>query len=226
MLDNKQEILAPLLIQDLGMMLTTKDKSYTARYGLYKCPCGSEFKTRTAYIKNGHTTSCGCYNMNKLKIANTKHGLIKHDIYNTWNGMKQRTMNKNNHAFNKYGGRGIRMCDTWISDFLDFYHWSVNNGWEKGLSIDRIDNDGNYEPGNCRWTTDRIQARNKRVVQKNNKTGYRGVSLKSNGMYRARIVVDKQHINIGTFFDSVDAAKAYDKYVIDNNLEHNINFPQ
>jgi hypothetical protein len=83
-------------------------------------------------------------------------------IYKVWAAMKQRCGNENDKSYNNYGGRGITVCDEWREDFQAFYDWATANGYKEGLQIDRVDNDGDYEPGNCQWTTKKINLRNKR----------------------------------------------------------------
>ena len=82
-----------------------------------------------------------------------KHGLYKTKLYRVWHSMKCRCYNKNNEKYPRYGLRGIEVCDDWKNDFAKFYNWAKANGYAEGLSIDRINNDGNYEPSNCRWVT-------------------------------------------------------------------------
>lgn len=137
--------------------------------------------------------------------------------------MIQRTENKNHQSFNHYGGRGITICQEWRQDFVCFYEWALANGYDDNLSIDRIDVNGNYEPSNCRWTTQTVQSRNTRVLRVNNSSGYRGV-YKNGKKFVAKITVGYKPITIGTFNTDIEAAKAYDKYVTDNLLEHSINF--
>jgi len=103
------------------------------------------------------------------KHGNFKHGLCKHPIYRSWAGMKSRCSDSNSPNWPKYGGRGIALCSKWI-DFLPFFKWSLENGWDKGLSIDREDNDGNYEPSNCRWATDSQQMLNRRKFRHSEKS--------------------------------------------------------
>lgn len=91
-----------------------------------------------------------------------KHGFCGTKIYKKWEDMKSRCNNPNNKRYKDYGGRGIKICNEWLSDFMNFYNWAINNGYKEGLSIERINNDGNYEPSNCKWITRAEQMRNTR----------------------------------------------------------------
>ena len=92
------------------------------------------------------------------------HGYAKKEVlYDVWNGMKKRCYYKNNPSYHSYGGRGITVCDEWIKDYMTFRNWAIENGYTRGLSIDRINNNGNYEPSNCRWSTPKQQGNNKRT---------------------------------------------------------------
>jgi hypothetical protein len=136
--------------------------------------------------------------------------------------MMNRTNNIKNKRFSSYGGRGIKVCERWINvaSFID----DMYPYYYIGLSLDRIDNDGDYEPENCRWTSNEIQNRNRRVIMSNNTSGYRGVTLdKISNKWSASIGVNKKVIRIGRFDTAISAAIAYDNYVISHNLEHTIN---
>lgn len=123
------------------------------------CDCGNNIEVCVHDIKKGVVKSCGCFHPNKT------HGLSKHPIYQKWKGMTDRCYDNKNSNYHRYGGRGITICDEWRSDFKLFYEWAINNGWEDGLEIDRQNNDGNYEPSNCRFVTTVVNTRNTSIVK-------------------------------------------------------------
>ena len=130
---------------------------------LCKCECGKEVNVTYGHLAYGHSKSCGCYAKELFVNTVSKHKLRTHRLYNIWRGIKQRCCNSKSVFFNYYGGRGIKICDEWLNDFKKFYDWSVKNGYDGKLSIDRINNDGNYEPHNCRWANPKIQSTNRRT---------------------------------------------------------------
>ena len=131
-----------------------------------KCDCGNEVIVSTSHLRSGHTKSCGCY-AKEVSIQNglkKKHGLKDSRVYRIWSCMKTRCYNKKDEHFKDYGERGIVVCDEWKDDFQAFYDWSMSHGYADNLTIDRIDVNGNYEPSNCRWVTQKEQSNNKRTT--------------------------------------------------------------
>lgn len=212
----------PILLDDLGTKYPTEKSKEKKRYGLYRCMCGADFVSECAKIKSGNTKSCGCYKKQLIIEKNTTHGMTKHPIYGAWFNIKQRTTNHRNKNFKDYGGRGIVMCDEWLNSFEKFMD-DMMPTWKKGLSIDRINNDGNYEPSNCRWTVQTIQSRNSQLIRLNNKSGFRGVSVGKNGKWVASIGLNGKSKHLGSFNSPMVAAEIYNSYVIENKLEHTLN---
>ena len=220
--EQEVELPKPTLIKDLGMLYPTEKSKIKYRFGLYKCGfCGTNFKANTYDINRGNTKSCGCYQKRRVSETHKTHGKRYIRLYNIWTEIKYRTLNPKHKNYNDYGGRGITIWEEWKNDFMSFYNWALSNGYEenKGLSIDRIDNEGNYCPENCRWTTKTIQCRNQRIP-KNNKSGFKGVCYyKNNNKYVAYIKVNRKRIHLGYFQTAVEGAIAYNNYIIENNLE-------
>ena len=127
---------------------------------LCKCDCGNETVVTRDRLLRGVTRSCGCYHRDRTIECNTTHGLRNTKIYNVWDTMIRRCENKNNQRYHRYGGRGITVCDEWHR-FENFYEWAMNNGYESGLTLDRINNDDGYYPENCRWIDNTAQQNNK-----------------------------------------------------------------
>jgi hypothetical protein len=124
------------------------------------CRCGTVGIVQGASLRNGDSKSCGCFRHELLVQRNTKHGLSHLRAYTCWKHLVARCCNPDHPEFNDYGGRGIKVCDAWRESFLTFYA-DMGDPPPK-MSLDRINNDGDYEPANCRWTTTLQQARNRR----------------------------------------------------------------
>jgi hypothetical protein len=132
-------------------------------YWICKCECGQVKSICGHDLMTGYTKSCGCLRADNGRLQLTKHGKSRTRLYYIYQSMKQRCNDKNHHAYKDYGGRGIVVCNEWMA-FNAFYDWAIKNGYREnaGLSIDRINVDGNYCPENCRWAIIDTQANNKR----------------------------------------------------------------
>ncbi len=218
----------PLTIKENGWIvhnLWTQISGRTGRKATFKCSCGLEKEIDFFDVKYGKSKSCGCHASRLTSERNKsfiKHSMSKTRTYASWNCMKSRCMNKNNPDFHNYGGRGIKVCDRWLSSFENF----LNDMGErpKDMTLDRKDSDGNYEPSNCKWSTSVEQQLNRRV-RANSTSQYRGVCKpKGRNKWRASVKVDGKMLQIGAFNCEIEAAKAYDQKVKELGLPNKLNF--
>lgn len=143
------------------------------KYYLCKCDCGNTKVVLKGNLLAGYTLSCGCLQRERTLAA----VLLPNDearLHRIFTGMKYRCYNKRHNRYARYGGRGIKICDQWLEDPDSFVKWSLKNGYAPGLSIDRINNDGDYSPENCRWVNKHEQGLN---TSKNVIISYNGESM-------------------------------------------------
>lgn len=193
----------------------------TRAYWLFQCDCGKETIASGTDVRSGKIKSCGCLHDEMASKRFYKHGMSSTKLGYVYESMKQRCLNSNCKDYKNYGGRGITICSDWKNNSRSFFNWAITNGYSDGLSIDRINVNGNYEPTNCRWTTAKVQADNKRPrkcyisknIRSDNKSGIRGVSFdKSKNKWVASMRFNHQQVLRRTFDTKQEAAQERQRF--------------
>ena len=145
---------------------------------LCQCDCGNYTTVSSGHLRANKIKSCGCLIKEIASEINKTHGKAKSRLYNVWSSMKARCCNPNNNRYKNYGGRGIKVCDEWKNDFMNFHNWAMQNGYDETAlrgkcTIDRINVNGNYCPENCRWVTMGVQLKN---TTQNRMLTYKGMT--------------------------------------------------
>lgn len=140
------------------------DHSYKNGEAIWKCrcDCGNMTYVISGNLRRGNTKSCGCYGRECTAERNTTHGKTKERLHGVWTRMKDRCNNPKSDRWEWYGARGISVCEEWKNSYEAFREWALSNGYQGGLTIDRVDVNGNYCPDNCRWITIKDQQNNRR----------------------------------------------------------------
>lgn len=178
------------------------------------CDCGKEKDARLDCLVANKVLSCGCL----IKESITTHGYSKHKLYEKYNRILFRCYNKSSKDFKYYGARGISMCEEWKNNPKSFIEYCLNNGWKDNLTIDRIDVNGNYEPGNIRFVDLHVQCANQGLSVRNT-SGYKGVHYrKDEKKYRSYIGVSDKLVHLGSYKTKKEALDARNNYIIKNKL--------
>lgn len=164
----KNQRLIDLSGQTFGRWIAIHQDGNNSRGGALwhcRCKCGTVRTVLGQDLRSGKSTSCGCAKAETAGLLRRTHGASGSRLYNIWKGMRARCNNPNNPRYDNYGGRGITICDDW-NRFQLFAAWAASVGYRDGLSIERMDVNGNYEPDNCMWAGAAVQSANRRFVKK------------------------------------------------------------
>ena len=179
-----------------------------------KCDCGKEKDIRLDCLIGDKCHSCGCLILEAIRT----HGYSKHKLYHLFRSIIDRCTDKTNKDYKYYGARGIKLCDEWRHNPKKFIEYCLNEEWKEGLTIDRIDVNGNYEPGNIRFVDLHVQCANQRLSIRNT-SGYKGVHYrKDEGKYRSYIGIGDKLIHLGSYITKKEALDARNNYIIENKL--------
>jgi len=184
---------------------------------LCRCDCGKQVQVVADQLRSGRTKSCGCWSRDRTRTALTRHGMTGHALHTKWKGMVSRCANPKGAGFQNYGGRGIKVCERWL--IFENFRDDMGPSFKAGLTIDRIDVGGDYEPANCRWMPRSNQSANRRAGSSwqfkqsgitTNTSGYRGVSPNyRTGGWTASICINGKQKRLGRFETKEAAYSAY-----------------
>jgi len=215
-------------MQYLEFIKYIRKNKWNRKVSLYHCTrCGKDVEIQDTYVRTKRKIDCGCGADERAKLSRQKNGQIKHGMcntpeYNAWKAMKDRCYKKTYQHYERYGGRGIKVCDKWKNDFINFYN-DMGRKPAPNYQLDRIDNDKDYCKENCRWATPSQNCYNR--SRYHNKTGFTGVSENTSkkGRYSAWFSVNRKHIQVGTYDTPENAYKARIEAMKKYNKEHNTN---
>lgn len=195
--------------------------SENLQLGTFKCKtCDMPFEASIEMVRQGFSLHCCTCKEALQQSLNKQYPRLVSILAN----MKTRCYNQNTEVFKNYGAAGIDICDEWYTSTENFILWALANSYQDDLTIDRIENSKGYNPSNCRWVTKEVQARNTRQLMSTNTSGYRGVSWNNAAnKWQADIRVKGKTIYLGVYMTKEDAAKAYDTYILQHQLEHTRN---
>ena len=193
-----------------------RPKGTSVRVWSCVCDCGKELEVEQSDLIHNKTSSCGCTN----NVGKLVHGLSKEPLYAVWKSMKQRCCNSHSKDYKHYGGRGIAIHDDWANSYSSFEHWAKAHGYSKGLQIDRIDNEGDYCPDNCRFVPCYVNQSNRRMPTTNT-SGFVGV-CKHGTSYQASLTSEGVRYYAGSAPCPREAALLRDLLIVSLGKEDSI----
>jgi hypothetical protein len=188
-----------------------------------RCACGNICVKKLIALTTGHAKSCGCLQRNQLGDLMRTHGRSKDNIYRIWADMRKRCTNPNCKSYADYGGRGIKVCRRWQK--FEKFLADMGERPSSRHELDRINPNGNYRPGNVRWTADSVAQQKNRRKKRDASSKYRGVDFWNNQKWRARIAINGKVRDLGLFNHEIDAARAYDA-IARRYPHYRLNFPK
>lgn len=198
-------------VKEVEPYVSPSGKSKARQY-LCKCECGNEIVAHIKSLRSGNTRSCGCVNSERIIKQNKENSIYgeytHHKHLKRWKGMIERCYYPKHKDYHNYGGRGIKVCNEWKVHPKTFIQWVENeSNYKKGLTLDRLDVNGNYEPNNCTFSNHTTQALNRNIMPTNT-SGYPGVTKHTDNRWRARINVNKKRISLGVYDTKEEAIVA------------------
>jgi hypothetical protein len=210
------------IIEDLGMQQSTPTSKYTKRFAMFECPiCLKAYRVAAPQVKIGTSSKCGSCSS---RLSSITHGCTNTPGYKRWEGMISRCYNIANESYHRYGARGITVCDEWRTTPVEYLKYISNlpNAFIHKWSLDRIDNNKGYTPDNIRWAAPITQAENG-TNGTHGKSKYKGVTWnKSANKWMVRLMVNGVRTLIGYYSDELEAANAYDAYIISIGMPNKI----
>lgn len=218
-----QNDFAMKIVEDLGMKPSRGTSARMVRFAVFECTtCKVGFETVVSSVKASKQSEC-------KSCSQKTHGLHGTVLYSRYSNMMTRCYNKNNSKYASYGATGVTVCEEWKNSFQAYSDWCMKNGYKKHLELDKDIGSKKlgifpavYSPETCTFVTSEENAKHKSLLTRSNTSGYRGVTIHKD-KFKATINVDDSFVHLGLWTTALDAAKAYDYYVVSNNLDRSIN---
>jgi len=182
------------------------------------CECGKEVNVTLNSLQSGCTQSCGCLHKDRTSESRKTHGASKTKLYGVWSSMKARCFSISCSDYPTYGGRGVTVCSEWVTSFICFREWAIGEGYGEGLTIDRKDNNGDYNPDNCRWITNSKNATEMNLYHIKHKTGAHSEGARDKLKKKVRIF--REDLSFSKDFDSITEAGEYLSTILSRKSEN------